>query len=171
MVDLPPDIEQKLADMTDGEWAALQARVRAPDTTEQFREIVKSVVPQHADELMKWADVSKFVGEDGAVDDTRLRSALGVLFGNGQPQSFEWGQHGSSPPGPAPGDNGRAEAQRRAERNGQPGTAAGAEALRRMPGVLENAGAAEARRRAAARGSGAGGRAEAARRRCENGGQ
>jgi hypothetical protein len=188
MIELPPEIEQQLADLTDAEFSALTARLRAPDNAEQLRELAKTIVPAHAiDAYMSVVDVSKFVGADGTLDEARLRSTLGVLFGTGQQQSYDWGQHGGQPPGWQFGDGGRAEAQRRAaERNGQAGTPAGAEALRGLSSQVENGGTAEARRRAAqqgyaaggregpARGAGAfgaGGRAEAARRRDARGGQ
>ena len=96
----------------------------------------------------------------------RVNAHLTTLFGhpdneNGNDQGNgyrEWGQHGSGSVSSSPGDQGRAEAQRRAERNGQVGTAAGTAALRTLSSEVENGGAAEARRRAAHRGYVAGGR-------------
>jgi hypothetical protein len=178
MIELPPEIEQQLADLSDAEFSALTARLRAPDIGEQFREVAKSIVPPHAlATYLEIANPAAFVGADGLFDEAAARESLGVLFGSSTGSGYrQWGQHGSTPSTTQPGDGGRAAAQRYAERHGQPGTAAGAEALRRMSSVVENAGSAEARRRAARRGfaggrdggtSGAGsaGRAEAQRRR------
>ncbi len=150
MVEVSPELEALIAGMTDEEFAVLVAKTRAPDTSEKFREVVKSVAPRHVKEFIKVANVAAFVGADGTVDEARLRQNLATLFGvpNGQQAPPNWGQTGSFSSA-APGDGGRAQAQRRAEQNGRAGTAAGREALRHMSVGVENGGAAEARRRAA----------------------
>ena len=102
MSDLSPEAEQALAAMSESEFAALTARLRAPDTREAYREIAKQFAPNEEalDAWMDTVDVSKFVDDKGVLDEARVRSKLGVLFGGrqfggGLNQHEGCGQHGS----------------------------------------------------------------------------
>lgn len=118
MPEIPPDIETQLAGMTDGEWSAFTARVRAPDTAEAFRTAAaKHVSGQQLDSLCSVVDVSKFTGADGQVDAQRvsqfLTAALGGPPAPGAP-ARRFGQTSAPDPnGPKPGDTGRAAAAKR----------------------------------------------------------
>lgn len=99
MVDLPADIEQQLANLTDGEWSALTARVRAPDSAEALRTVAGKVLSGAAlDSFVSYADVSKFTSADGTVDEQKvighLTAAFGVQQGAGGKQ--QWGRPGAS---------------------------------------------------------------------------
>ncbi len=73
--------------------------------------------------FMAIADISKFAGEDGLVDEEILIGHLTALygqrserqqgFGSGLPQHVNWGQHSTPAPAGLPGSAGRAEAARR----------------------------------------------------------
>ena len=161
MVDLPAEMEQQIASMSEGDFAALIARIRAPDAAEQVREIVKAVAPARVDAYMAAANLAAFVGPDGTVDEERLRHNVRALFGIPAPPARQWGQHSGDVPKLGPGGDGRAEAQRRANRRGGGPRGDGPRS--------GSGGAAEARRRADRRASGAAGRAEAERRNREVG--
>lgn len=82
MIEIAPEFEQQLADMSPLEFAVLTARVRAPDLDEQFIEIAKSVVPEHVIErLIRFVNVSAFVDATGHLDEQRIRKNLQILFG------------------------------------------------------------------------------------------
>lgn|GEM_PF-6295923 len=69
-----------------------------------------------ADQLDAWledVDPSKFVGESGDIDETKVMGKLTALFGAPSKQPPNWGQHGATPPGETPGSAGKAEAERR----------------------------------------------------------
>jgi hypothetical protein len=152
MADISPDIERQLAEMTDAEFSALTARVRAPDTMEQFRDIAKIFVPEHVlNDFMEFANPVAFVGPDGQVNEAKVRGHLSTLFGSSLPQSREWGQHHATPVGYQAGDEGRASARRRAAARGQVvgGTETPTQSM--VPGL---AGRAEAQKRRAAKGIG-----------------
>ena len=111
MADLTPEVEQQLASLSDGDWAALTARVRAPDTTEQLRAAVaKHVSADQLDSIMSITNTAAFV-RDGQIDEALVQRHFGNLFGASAPR--QWGQSTGSPPGARPGDAGRAAAQKR----------------------------------------------------------
>lgn len=88
MVEISPDVEQLLADLSDAEWAALTAKVRAPDAEELYRKVAKYVVPeQFLDNWMQVANVAAFVNADGTIDEERLRRGLNSIFSKDQTQS------------------------------------------------------------------------------------
>ena len=105
MTDLAPEVEQQLASMGDGEWQALTARLRAPDTTEQLRAAASKHVPaDQLDAVMGIVSPTAFV-RDGQVDEALVRQHFGALFGA---QQHQWGQQSGQTPGGRPGDVGRA---------------------------------------------------------------
>lgn len=124
MAELSPEVEQQLANLSEGEWASLTAKVRAPDLAERYRAIAKDVVPEPVlDHLMSYANVSAFVDSHGNLDERKVRESLAVMFpsdaGTGgraaaatrqakKPDSA-YADHNAN----RPGANGRAEAQRR----------------------------------------------------------
>jgi hypothetical protein len=82
---VPADVEKALAKMDPGAWDAFVARVRAPDTAEQFRSIAaKSVTGDRLESLCRVANVSAFLGDKGQIDEAKVQSHLSALFG--QPQ-------------------------------------------------------------------------------------
>jgi hypothetical protein len=116
MIELPADIEQALRDLPDNEWGALQARLRPPDTSEQLRAAVAQHVPQdRLDAVMSFVDASKFIGENGQVDEQKVQQHMGAFFGANEPPSpRNWGQ-ASYPGGPPsePGQTAREALKRR----------------------------------------------------------
>jgi hypothetical protein len=124
MAELSPEVELQLAKLSEGEWAALTAKVRAPDVAEQYREIAKAVVPEHVlDHVMGFANVAAFVDDAGQLDEDRVRQTLAAMFpslsnGSGGRAVAAARQGKNSRPADrvaanGPGVNGRAEAQRR----------------------------------------------------------
>lgn len=117
MAELPPEVEQQLTNMSDGDFAALTARVRAPDSTEQLRTAASQVLSGSAlDSFVHFADVSKFVGENGGIDEEKVMGHLTAAFGvsGDQQQQRNWGQRsGGTGPALRPGDGGRAAAAKR----------------------------------------------------------
>jgi hypothetical protein len=134
MAELSPEVEQHLASMSDGEFAALTAKVRAPDSTEQLRTFASKVLsPQQLESFMAFADVSKFADANGSVTEESVVGRLTGMFGGAGGQQFgRRGEAGkaaaarrfnletdeaiNSPPPPSlsrPGEKGRAAAQRR----------------------------------------------------------
>jgi hypothetical protein len=117
MVEISPDIEQHLANMSDAEFSALSAKVRAPDSREALRTAASSVISDdRLESFVKFADVSKFTDSSGAIDQAKVSSHLGALFGTPQagPGQAAWGQHsGGNAPGLNPGDRGRLAAAKR----------------------------------------------------------
>ncbi|MCW2652679.1 MAG: hypothetical protein JWR32_3655 [Mycobacterium sp.] len=142
MSDVPPEVERALAKMDPGAWDAFVARVRAPDTAEQFRSIAaKSVKGDRLESLCRVANVSAFVGDEGQIDEAKVQSHLSALFG--QPQQPQ--DSGPYRAGTAviPGAAGAAEARRRFE--GTTGYVAGGREV--IPGAPGAAGSVEAKRR------------------------
>lgn len=83
MPELSPETEEELRNMTEADWAALIARVRPPDLTEEYREIAASVLtPDAFDWCMQYAKIDAFVTDDGHIDADRLRKALRKAFSN-----------------------------------------------------------------------------------------
>jgi hypothetical protein len=82
MVDVPAEVEQQISSMTEGEWAAFTARVRAPDTAEALRAAVsKHVSGDRLDAVMRIVDPTAFVGDDGQVDESKVAQHLTAMFG------------------------------------------------------------------------------------------
>jgi hypothetical protein len=97
--DLPAELEATLAKMSDGEFAALTAKVRAPDVAESFRDIAAGIVPaDHLDSLMRIANPAAFA-TDGRIDESKVRAHLGQLFGADQPQNSDDSSSTKPPPG------------------------------------------------------------------------
>jgi hypothetical protein len=122
--ELSPEVEQALADMSEGDWAALVAKTRAPDSREQLREVARKFVPPHAaadpdgwlSALVDSADLSKFTDDSGNFSEAVAAQHLGRLFPNaGAPPQTNWGQRGGDVPHGGPGSAGSAEAKRRLE--------------------------------------------------------
>jgi hypothetical protein len=104
MAGISPDIEAALAGLSDGEFAALTAKVRAPDTAEALRTAVSQHVSgDRLDAVMRVVNPSAFVGDDGKIDEAKVGQQLGTLFGPGA----------SGPPQPSAGAAGKAEAAKR----------------------------------------------------------
>ncbi|GAB1811122.1 hypothetical protein [Mycobacterium sp. MUNTM1] len=96
MGQLDPSVEQQLANLSDAEWSALSARVRAPDGLEGLR----AAASQHLsgpqlDSFVQCADVSKFANENGEIDAEKVGRHLTALYGAppaSAVQSSEWGR-------------------------------------------------------------------------------
>lgn len=77
----PVELERLIADMSDVEFDALVARVRAPDTREHLREIAAAYVPAEVlDEFIDSLSLSKFVRADGQVDVDSARRRFSAFF-------------------------------------------------------------------------------------------
>jgi hypothetical protein len=117
MAEISPDLEQQLANMSDAEFSALSAKVRAPDSREALRTAASSLISDDSlESFVKFADVSKFTDSSGAIDQAKVNSHLGALFGTPQSAAGQaaWGQHsGGNAPGLNPGDRGRLAAAKR----------------------------------------------------------
>ncbi|BCO47756.1 hypothetical protein [Mycobacterium intracellulare] len=100
MPQLDPQVEQQLADLSDAEWSALSARVRAPDATEMLRTAAaQHLTGAQLDAFVQCADVSKFAGENGEIDAKKVSQHLTALYGAPQAsagQSSEWGRRGGA---------------------------------------------------------------------------
>jgi hypothetical protein len=127
--------------MSEGDFSAFVARVRAPDTTEQLRTALsRHISGDQLEAVLKVANTAAFVDEHGAVDETKVADSLGGLFGiNTGPTPMDFGQNRPPPPQPGPGERGAAEAARRfggqhapAHTSGR-GAAGAAEAAKRFP--------------------------------------
>jgi hypothetical protein len=144
MTELGAEVEQRLADMSDSDFAALVARTRAPDAAEQLKDAASAHLS--GDRLAAFlmaADPSKFVGDAGEVDKVKVDRFMRTVFGSTQ--------HGDVRNGTAAsrnGQRGKSDAQRR---HGRPasdteskqqftGRGAGgrAAAARRHPTTQEN---------------------------------
>lgn len=116
MTGIPPELEAQLSGMSDGEFAALTAKVRAPDNTEAVRAAAAKIVPADVlDVFMSAVNPAAFV-TDGRLDEAALTRNLTALFGTtgsgGQQRS--WGQNSGGPAaGNHPGDGGRHSAAQR----------------------------------------------------------
>jgi hypothetical protein len=89
MVELSPDVEAQLAALSESEWSALSAKLRAPDNEERFREIACTILPSTTVEL--WAsalDFSKFTDDEGRLDEQRVLDHLAIFHGA---PSKQWG--------------------------------------------------------------------------------
>jgi hypothetical protein len=117
MSDLDPALEQKLADLSDVDWAALTARVRPPSSAAQLREIAGTVIDgDKLDAFVHVANVKAFATENGDLDEAKVLSALNGMFGAAPPTGpshHDFGQYRPGPPVPGPGQRGAAEAAKR----------------------------------------------------------
>ncbi len=116
MSDLSPEVEQQLASLSEGDWAALTAKVRAPDTAEQLRTHAAKVLsgPQ-LDAFVNAANPAAFTDGAGGVDEEKVMGHLTALFavGGQEPPGRQWGQTSGNPVGERPGDQGRRALERR----------------------------------------------------------
>lgn len=116
MLELTPEQAAAAASMSPAEWSAHIARYQPPDTAEQLRTAAAQHVPaDQLDQIMSIVDPSKFVGDDGAIDQARVSEHFGRWFGPSEPQQPpSWGQQsGGGAPGKQLGDDARAALKRR----------------------------------------------------------
>jgi hypothetical protein len=117
MPDIEPSLEQRLADLSDVDWAALTARVRPPSSAAQLKEIAgKLISGDKLDAFVKVANLKALADENGDISEDKVAGALTGMFGavpDGGPQHHDFGQHRPPPPQPGPGDRGKAEAAKR----------------------------------------------------------
>lgn len=94
MGQLDPAVEQQLASLSDAEWSALSARVRAPDGVEGLRAAASQRLSGAAlESFVQCADVSKFAGENGEIDAEKVGAHLTSLYGAPQtPAGQSWGR-------------------------------------------------------------------------------
>src|ERR1700681_2700055 len=84
MSTLDPVTEQRLADMSDADWAALSARVRPPSSSAQLKEIAGKVLSgDQLNSFVSVADPKAFAGDNGDIDESRVMGHLTALFGAG----------------------------------------------------------------------------------------
>lgn len=82
MVELPPEVEQQLSSMSDTDWHALGARLRAPDTGELLRAEVAKQTGGNEAVATSFAEVMRhelFTNDDGAIDPAKVRDGLNKL--------------------------------------------------------------------------------------------
>ncbi|MDX1878218.1 hypothetical protein SBE55_10350 [Mycolicibacterium sp. 141076] len=81
MVELPPEVEQQLSSMSDADWHALGARLRAPDIREQLRTEMAKLLgnEDNATNLASWVRTDVFTNDDGEVDPAKVRDGLTKL--------------------------------------------------------------------------------------------
>jgi hypothetical protein len=136
MTDVPAEVEQHLASMSEGDWAAFTARVRAPDTTEALRTAVaKHVSADRLAAVVAVANTAAFVGDNGQVDESKVAQHLTAMFGPAATPPASTGY----PRGIGTGAGGRAEAERRFGVKAEEGTP--------VPQSRGSGGSAEAARR------------------------
>jgi hypothetical protein len=115
MAEIPLEVEQRLAAMDEGEWAAFTARVRAPDTSESFREAASKYVDgDQLEAVCAVANIAAFLDDDGQIDQAKVEQKMRAVFG--LPVTPQWanqGQNTPPPPQPGPGERGNAEARKR----------------------------------------------------------
>jgi hypothetical protein len=109
MSELDPVVEQRLADMSAEEFAALTARVRPPTSSQQLKNIAGKVLSGDAlNAFVSVANPKAFAGENGDVDESKVMGHLTAMFASHQ---------GAQASGPTPagklGSAGKAEAARR----------------------------------------------------------
>lgn len=91
---LDPAVEQQLADLSDPEWSALSARVRAPDGIEGLRAAAAQRLSGAAlDSFVACADVAAFADGNGGIDADKVANALTALYGApAAPAGQSWGR-------------------------------------------------------------------------------
>lgn len=100
--------------------AAVEAELRPKLLASQLRAVASPTFQGDEAKLSAWldgVDPAKFVGENGDIDAAKVTNHLTAIVGpasrgNGR----QWGQHSGPPPATPPGQNGKAEAERRKER-------------------------------------------------------
>lgn len=109
MTEIPPDIRAQLAQLSDAEWSALTAQVRAPDGTEALRTVAAQLLSGPAlDAFTTGADVSKFTGADGNIDTHKVLANIRACGMASPAQQANQGQHsGGMAPQLRPGDHAR----------------------------------------------------------------
>lgn len=110
MGQLDPAVEQQLANLSDTEWSALSARVRAPDGVEGLRAAASQYLSGGAlDSFVRCSDVAAFADESGQIDAGKVANYMRAAFGSPPAtdtgQGNEWGQ--------SRGENGRDAAETR----------------------------------------------------------
>lgn len=111
-MDLDPQTEQALADMSTEDWAALTARVRPPTSSEQLQSIAaKHIAPDQLNTFMAIADPKKFASANGDIDEDKVMGHLTAFFG--PQQASNWEQHSGSMPGVRAGETARAALEKR----------------------------------------------------------
>jgi hypothetical protein len=142
MPDLDPNLEQRLADLSDVDWSALTARVRPPSSAAQLKDIAGKVIEgDKLDAFVNVANLKALADENGDISEDKVMGALTGMFGvvpDGGPRHEDFGQHRPSPPQPGPGERGAAEAAKRFGGQHAPptsgrGAAGAAEAAKRFP--------------------------------------
>jgi hypothetical protein len=115
MTDLPAEVEQQIANLSEAEWQAFTARVRAPDGAAKFREAASKVIDgDRLEAVCRVANLSAFVNDKGEIDEAQVESSLRNVFGIPAPAAHQnFGQFSEPPTMPGPGDSGRAEARKR----------------------------------------------------------
>lgn len=120
MVELPDDIEQQLASMSDAEWDVLVAKVRAPDQAEAFRNTAAQWISgDRLDAVCAITTTSLYLDDDGNIDADKVERQLRALFDDlppAAPAGPRWQNHSQFTPQPPPvwpGDSANAEAQKR----------------------------------------------------------
>lgn len=149
MPELPDEIEQQLASMSDADWDILTAKLRAPDRAEAFRDTAsKWISGDRLDAVCSITNASLYVDAEGNIDAAKVEKQLRALFGDdiapagpqwqnhGQGTSVDTGQNGSIVHDNAYRDRGRAGSAEAGRRFGKPDHPTG-----------NNAGAREAQRR------------------------
>lgn len=111
-------LREHVRGMSEDDFRTFVAETRPPNSVAQLKRAAQQIIS--GDRLNAWvgsADPSKFVDDDGDVDEEKVIGALTTLFGashqDDSSQRQSWGQHSGNPPGQLPGDAGRAEAARR----------------------------------------------------------
>jgi hypothetical protein len=116
MAEISPEIQAQLAGLSENDWAALTAKVRAPDTSEQLRAEVAKQLGGDTDRAAAFAAVARLdqFTVDGKIDTAKVVAAVTGVFGSQQQQSpARYGQGSGNVGGPRPGDGGRAELAKR----------------------------------------------------------
>ena len=109
-MDLDPQTEQQLADMSDEDWSALTARVRPPTSSEQLKTMAAKRItdPDQLNAFMSIANPKALITENGDIDEAKLGEHLGRLFGPGEEQPpRQWGQHSAQPAADRAGEAGK----------------------------------------------------------------
>jgi hypothetical protein len=100
--------------------AAAEAELRPKLLASQLKAVASaSLQGEQLDAWLDGVDPAKFVGDNGEIDQEKVKANLakafgqGGQFGSGLPQHQNWGQHSGNPPAKSGADLGRAEATRR----------------------------------------------------------
>jgi hypothetical protein len=120
MPEIPPDVEQALADMGPAEWDVLVSKVRAPDDAAAFRDTAsKWISGDRLNAVCEIINTSLYLDSEGNIDAAKVERQLRAMFDDippASPAGPRWqnqGQFTPAPPMPGPGDRGRAEVQKR----------------------------------------------------------